>query len=668
MKKKSILIVFTMIFTFIFVNYGVTPTYAATVDTTPPKLISISVDEEDFVAGQEYSINLVAEDDVSGVASISLEFANLAKEGIKYTIGVYNYPNATISIPQDMVSGKYTLASVNLGDNNNNYINYQNDNYYSIYSKSLDSKDIITINVVNNTLLNEDTVPPVISNITASSESIKINDTVSICADIEDDSQLKQYYDVIWIYNVEKEIFIQFGTGLQKEGEGNRYCASGTITNPGTYYLTDMYVPDIFNNTSHIYSKYSNSGPDNNSSWTYVESLPSFVVEGLSDDEEPPVLKSIKINKSSLIAPGSLQIFVEAEDNSGDFLTIKARFISEEKINKNEGFGEVELYLGYDQLLNKYVGTADFNQYVPSGTYYLQQVDLMDSKGNASQYESEKWKSTGMSLSDMDFRYISKFEVIEDLTFIVEEEVKYNEVSSTTNPNLLDIINSKEDDAVIMIDASNNYTVSADIFEAIKDTNKTIYVEANGYQWVFNGKDITNPKTINTYVYSELLIDDNINNLGQEYVAIVFADNGELPGKATIRVKTDYTFKYIEGVTNLKLYLYNPSEGKYFDTEETVELAEDGFYEFDITHNSVYILSNKVIEEELLSDSEEIEGELVPSEKAKDKESNTVDNKKNMNINILLCILIALFLIIVVIVVVVVNKNKDNNPKSDIQV
>lgn len=385
------------------------------------------------------------------------------------------------------------------------------------------------------------------------------------------------------------------------------YCATITPSKTGTQIISDIYVIDKYNNGKGYYSKETVSA----TSTFEVIDMPEIVVVGVENDIESPNLVSIKLNKQNLVAPGNIKIYIEASDNLSEISNLYARFISEEKYNKNiingtYSDGELTVNFVYDSLTEKYVGILDLNQYAAVGKYYLQYIILTDENENSSQYVSDHYPE---NVSGGYTGVLRKREKIDDLSFNVIEEFKYNAVTSTISSNMLDVIRKQNDDAIIMIDASNDYIISEDVFEAIKDTNKTIYIEANGYQWVFNGNDITNIKSIDTLVYSELLVDKNINNNSQEFIAIVFANNGLLPGKAKIRIKLDYTFRYVEGYDNLKLYFYNSSEEKYKELENEVVLTEDGFYEFEITHNSKYVLSNKEINRKLLTDNEVIVNE-----------------------------------------------------------
>ena len=74
------------------------------------------------------------------------------------------------------------------------------------------------------------------------------------------------------------------------------------------------------------------------------------------------------------------------------------------------------------------------------------------------------------------------------------------------------------------------------------------------------------------------------------YIAIKFADNGELPCKTKVRLKADYATRGLIGAKGLKLYYM---DGNNYELEQdSIELDEENYYNFTLTHNSEFWLSN----------------------------------------------------------------------------
>lgn len=635
MKKIKIFLV-GLLLMFVFVNCKPKLTYAATIDNEPPKLISFNINNSEAIPGEYFYLNINAEDDVSGLDSGSIGLYNPIKGYTVYQIDIQDLNVPRILIPKEAVGGEYSISHLLLRDKKGNIITYYNEKLFPNNENTFDFGESV-IKIISDSSFSDDQKAPVVSNVTMDKQKILLGEEVKVCAKVTDDSELKYVSCELSLKNDPTRI----SSEMIYDKTSDLYCAILKPNRTGKYIISIIQATDKYDNSKGYVSGESTVSFEG-------ISMPELEVEGPENDVESPSLVSIKLNKQSLIAPGSIKVFIEANDNSGEIATIYARFISEKEYEKNvqagtHSDGEISVDMFYDDIIGKYVGTIDLDQYAATGKYYLQYIIMTDNDSNSSQYVSSHYPE---NVSGGYTGVLRKREKIDDLSFEIMEEFKYDAVTSTINNNMLEIIKSQNDDAIIMIDATNNYIVPESVFEAIKGTNKTIYIEANGYQWVFNGKDITNIKSIDTKVYSELLVDQNINNSSQEYIAIVFANNGILPGKAKIRVKTDYTFRYVEGYEKLKLYFYNPSEEKYKELENEITLTEDGFYEFEITHNSKYVLSNKKIKQELLTNNEEITQGLV------------INNKVSEFIQSNYLYIIIGIVVITLVVVIIVKKTK----------
>ena len=635
-KKKIILSGILLLLMCVFVNCKIDLTYAATIDNEPPRLISFNINNSEATPGEYFYLNINAEDDVSGLEFGSIGLHSPIKGYTVYQFDIQNLNVPRILIPKDAVGGEYTISHLMLRDKKGNMITYYNKKLFPNDENTFDFGESV-IKIISDSNFGDDQKAPVVSNVTMNKQKILLGEEVKVCAKVTDDSELKYVSCELSLKNDPTRI----DSEMTYDEINDLYCTTLKPTKTGTYIISMIYATDKYDNSKGYVAGESTVSFEG-------ISMPEIEVEGPQNDIDSPNLVSIKLNKQNLIAPGSIKVFIEANDNSGEISTVYARFISEKEYDKNNkagtySDGEISVNMFYDDIIGKYVGTFDLNQYAVSGKYYLQYIIMTDNDGNSSQYVSSHYpENTSGGYTGV----LRKREKIDDLSFEIMEEFKYDVVTSTINNNMLEIIKNQNDDATIMIDATNNYIVPESVFEAIKDTNKTIYIESNGYQWVFNGKDITNIKSIDTKVYSELLVDQNINNSSQEYIAIVFANNGILPGKAKIRVKTDYTFRYVEGYENLKLYFYNPSEEKYKELENEITLTKDGFYEFEITHNSKYVLSDKKIKQELLTDNEEIIEEQI------------TDNKVSEFIQSNYLYIIIGIIIITLIVIILVKKTK----------
>lgn len=135
-------------------------------------------------------------------------------------------------------------------------------------------------------------------------------------------------------------------------------------------------------------------------------------------------------------------------------------------------------------------------------------------------------------------------------------------------------------------------------FDAIKGQNKTLVFYNNNYQWVFNGLKVTNPKDIKLKLSFEMADGKEYQTTGN-LLKINFADNGKLPGTANVRIKSDYTFKLFKMTGKMYLYYLNDdTDTLSYESKSDIEYVLDGsdhWCQFNITHNSSYMVSGKKI-------------------------------------------------------------------------
>jgi hypothetical protein len=93
------------------------------------------------------------------------------------------------------------------------------------------------------------------------------------------------------------------------------------------------------------------------------------------------------------------------------------------------------------------------------------------------------------------------------------------------------------------------------------------------------------------------VIGSQISNLVGDKSALVlqFADNGQLPGQATIKIKTDYLLRQYLGTTGLQIYYYDNTNNKLELIASNVSVTSDNNIAFDIEHCSYYVVTGKVV-------------------------------------------------------------------------
>lgn len=175
-------------------------------------------------------------------------------------------------------------------------------------------------------------------------------------------------------------------------------------------------------------------------------------------------------------------------------------------------------------------------------------------------------------------------------------DLEYNN-SEITKAILNKIADSTEiKNITINVDADIN--VKKELFEAIEGKKTKLTINSGENQIIFRGSSITNPKTINT-VITYTLVDDDVllREIAKEGIVINFANNGELPGTATIRIKATKEIRETLNASKMPIYHYDETTKELTQLKNNAKYNDEGFIEFSIDHNSKYLIVNEIIEE-----------------------------------------------------------------------
>ena len=183
----------------------------------------------------------------------------------------------------------------------------------------------------------------------------------------------------------------------------------------------------------------------------------------------------------------------------------------------------------------------------------------------------------------------------------LKETVTYRNDELTSK--LIAEITESENIKTIIINADDSPKISSDIFKAIQNTYKQLVITYKDNEFVFNGRNIKNPKDIDASIsVNSIQTDIDISKIAKSNgIVVSFEPNGELPGVAKVRIKsTDTLKKNIDG-NKVYAYYYDEQNKNFILMSEDVKLSEDEYYEFAIEHNSKYILVNEKVDETLLA-------------------------------------------------------------------
>ena len=330
-------------------------------------------------------------------------------------------------------------------------------------------------------------------------------------------------------------------------------------------------------------------------------------------DITPPLLKKVTIDTKSVSKPGILQVTLEFEEEETGLKSWDMQAMADGS-NNWESLGSE--YYSTPKYTGSIKAMCQISDTFKTGTHLICSISLTDSQGNNVNYQLESDRST----SELVVRDSATWAIVGRVPinngFEVNEDIDSDFQLHVSNPKLTDRITELPDGGhgVVTYDG-DNLIARAGLFDALKGKNASITFSNNEIQWVFSGKDITNAsKDISLQCNSWVEPGENYGTT-DDVLVIQFADNGVLPGKATIRIKSDYYFK----INNLShaAYLYFVDDGGSLVTQQSgvtsVLDQGDHWCEFYVTHNSTYIIAQNMIdgardEQQVNQDAQEGQG------------------------------------------------------------
>lgn len=421
---------------------------------------------------------------------------------------------------------------------------------------------------------------------------------------------------------------------IECDEQGSYFIVPKNIV-PGTYntdYLTlyginsdETTFVNVYSRRNDIFYNEYTGEVFNNVWWGGTLTIPGDDVAKSnavpSEAKKTITLKSFELKDQEVKAGENVKFKFKTEE---EIESIKLTFVSEDK-------KEINVY-GKD-IKNNPVIAIPSN--VAPGAYTLTTLTLV-SKDATVTYTNVKDSSNY-------FDFAGKITIKENK----KESYIYN--ISDIDDKILSSISDAPEGITISINADANPMISEELFKAISGKNKTLEITYAGNVITFSGKNLTDPKAMNVKIQTEL-ISDSINmsrRLTNEGVIINFADNGTLPGTATIKVKITEEMKSVLGNKAIKLYYYNAVDEKFELIDNNIK-AKNGYYEIKIDHTSKYVMVTSKIDDSLVTES-----------------SDAVTFQKSNTVNILL-VVFGFIIIAAVIVVVIILNNKKNNSKSKI--
>ena len=297
----------------------------------------------------------------------------------------------------------------------------------------------------------------------------------------------------------------------------------------------------------------------------------------ITKEERVPGLKLFQVNTHRIFTPGTLSVDVTI---SGDKKwTTVSLYLENEKGKKKTLLWDKEGVLkpGKHRLyfpVSPFWGTGDWK---------ITGVSLKGKSGETIIYQIGNKKNPLEKVKGYSSKKISVFSSYDIVYYGSVENVQ----------TAIQKINEMKEGQTAVLDCRYSKIVRKALFQAIAGKNKTVVFEDKNIQWIFRGKGIqfSGCKDIDLNTIIKCVCGKKYGYLDDKYVLYMeYADNGMLLGMAKIRVNYDYLREKC-GLGKHKLVLSYYDCGMAEIMSKSVKVAKDEYAEYEITHNSTYILS-----------------------------------------------------------------------------
>lgn len=556
------------------------------VDKNAPELKNITLGASSVAAPGSIEVTMEATDDISGVESGSVSFLYSGNDSYNYlrvslsktywNTETHQYEayadgklHGKMDIKADAVVGKYKIEDVSIRDVAGN------NRYYTTYT----SQNMIPDNIKNLAITvtsRQETVTPIFESVTLSTSNVTAPGNVEVTAKLAE--PLKDGSSKV------SSLGLQFEADTNK---GSKYISVSLYdtTNNGTYTGTLEVNEYAYPGEYKFYEACVNY-TGSSSRFYYIGSAElkdeikklSITVANDKVDETAPEIKGISLGAESVSVPGAIDVTVDATD---DLSGVCSGYITFNKKNARDSRNSLtvsflDTYWNYETHNNvkyedgKLHGQIEIDQYQDSGEYVISEIYVYDHAGNSCSYGQLYGRGIPDNLKNISFKVVNDGESTDVTT-------------STGSANLIQDIRNAADNAVISVDITPDHKISKEVFDAIKGTNKTLLLNSDDIQWVFKGSDIVGEtKDIDLsgkaeYMYSGEYYIGNIPAVGWR-----MGNNGELPGKATVRFIPSSSYREYLGTEGLYVYYFDSKTGELSLIASNLSMRNGNNIEFDI--------------------------------------------------------------------------------------
>jgi len=338
-------------------------------DTTPPSLGMIQFDPPLVHDGEETTLIITASDDISGVRTISgnvvspsgaLQGFALQKEG---ETGRFL---TRLQIPRDAAEGVWHVNYLNLTDNASNSVTLS-------YAQGM----LPATSAFRVQSSRSDTTAPALKGVWLDRQQMKAGEHDSIFVQADDD---KSGVNLVSGVFISPSKFARIGFGCRQQNESNTWSCD--IMPPGNvdcgdWQLEQIQLQDKANNMAAIRS-------DNGM-------IAAVKLNIISDacDSHPPVVESIAVDNTRVVAPTMINVTVQASDDASGVASVSGHFVFTGKMDK--GAQPPRLYFscrptGDQPTVTTWTGPLPVPDKAAKGVWKLGALQVLDKANNLKLY------------------------------------------------------------------------------------------------------------------------------------------------------------------------------------------------------------------------------------------------------------------------------------------
>lgn len=326
--------------------------------------------------------------------------------------------------------------------------------------------------------------PPVMKEITLSTDTITVPGEIEVIMDAEDDvSGVEGAYLYFRCDSTGK----QLSCGLQAWEWDDTY--ENRVPYPDGKLHGTLHLDQYVESGTFVIDRIEIYDLADNSDWFYRDSsydpLPEFaqnisfqVVDTAVPDSTPPVLNGVTLSVDTITVPGTIDVTMEATDAvsglSWGYINFKCATTGKNlSCHLEREYWDEATGKWYPYPDGKLHGTLVLDQYVEDGVFTVYKVELSDAAANKSFYYAD---STSSPLPD----------TVKDVSFTVVD----TQVPDSTPPVLKNVsLSVKKVDAPgrveVLVDAEDNVSGldSGSVFFTCDATEKTISSYVRAWEW-----------------------------------------------------------------------------------------------------------------------------------------------------------------------------------------